>query len=125
MSLIYSEDAESKVMEIRLDGRVTRADFDAIADKVQAFIDAYQPVRMVEIIDSFEGFDPSVLWPGIKFDIRNIRHISHVAVVSDLGWISPLSKAAGAVISTRLRTFDMAHLDEARDWVRSADTDQG
>lgn len=125
MALTYTEDANSKVMEIRLDGRVTRADFDAIKDRVQAFIDAHQPVRMVEIIDSFEGFEPSVLWPGIKFDIRNIRHISHVAVVSDIGWISPLSKAAGAVVSTRLRTFDMAHLDDARDWVRSADADQG
>ena len=73
-----------------------------------------------EIVESFEGFDPSILWPGIKFDWQNIQHISHVAVVTDIGWMGPMSKAAGALISTKLRVFDMDDVDEARAWIASA-----
>jgi hypothetical protein len=119
MTLSYEEHAEDKIVEIRLDGRVTREDYDACVGRMQTFIDTHGTVKLVEIIDRFSGFDPSTIWEGIKFDFRNIRHISHVAVVSDIGWISPMSKAAGALISTQLRTFDMAHLDDARAWVRS------
>lgn len=120
MTLGYTEYADDIVVEVRLDGRINRDEYDACIEKLQDFIDAHGTIRMVEIIDSFTGFDPSTLWEGLKFDFRNIKHISHVAVVSDIGWISPASKAAGALISTQLRTFDTAHLGAAREWVRAA-----
>lgn len=119
MTLEYAEFAQDKVVELRLDGRVTREEYDGCINKLQDFIDTNGTVKLVEIVDSFTGFDPSTIWEGIKFDFRNIKHISHVAVVSDIGWISPASKAAGALISTQLRTFDMEHLEEARTWVRN------
>jgi hypothetical protein len=42
-------------------------------------------------------------------------------VVSDIGWFSPLTKAAGAFMSTKLRTFDLAEEDAARDWLDGAE----
>ncbi len=117
--LTYAEYPEDKVIELCLEGRVTREDYNACVGQLQDFIDAHGTVKMGEITDSFTGFDPSTIWDRIKFDFRNIKHISHVAVVSDIGWISPASKAAGARISTQLRMFDMDHPQEARDWVRT------
>ena len=119
MTLDYTEFPDDKVVEVRLDGRITRTEYDGCIDKLQDFIDTHGTVKRVEIIASFTGFDPSTIWEGIKFDFRNITHISHVAVVSDIGWISPASKAAGALVSTQLRRFGMDHLEEARTWVRS------
>jgi hypothetical protein len=121
MTVTYIEDADAKTVELTVSGRITREDFDAVIAPMQAFIDAHGSIRLVEVVESMGGFDPSVIWEGIQFDIRNIRHISHVAIVSDIGWISPLSKAAGALMSTKLRTFAMAELGEARAWVRAAD----
>ncbi|SLN69018.1 hypothetical protein PEL8287_03845 [Roseovarius litorisediminis] len=120
MAITYSENDETKTVEFTVSGRVTRADYDKVVAPMQAFIDRHGKVKMIEIIESFDGFEPSVLWPGIKFDFQNIRHISHVAVVSDIGWISPVSKAAGAFLSTKLRTFEMSEVDQARAWVASA-----
>jgi SpoIIAA-like len=120
MSITYTEDAATKTFEITMKGRVTRADYDSIVDRLQAFIDRHGTVRMVEIIESFGGFDPSVLYQGTKFDFKNIRHISHVALVTDIGWLTPLAKATGALTSTTLRTFDMDQIEAARDWIRTA-----
>ncbi len=120
MAITYHEDDDSRVVEFTVSGKVTRADYDTVIGPMQAFIDRHGNVKMVEVIESFEGFEASVLWPGIKFDIQNLRHISHVAVVSDIGWISPISKAAGALLSTRLRTFNINELDKARDWIKAA-----
>lgn len=121
MTVTYTEDADAKTIELTVAGRVTREDYDSVIDRIQAFIDAHGTIRMVETVESMEGFDPSMVWSGLKFDFRNIRHISHVAVVSDIGWIGPMSKAAGALISTKLRTFALAELDDARAWIRAAD----
>lgn len=120
MTLTYSENPDTKVVEMRVSGRIEKADFDSVIGKLQAFIDTHGTVKFIEVIDDFGGFDPSVMWPGMKFDFKNIPHISHVAVVSDIGWIGPISKAAGALMPTKLRTFHIAELQDARDWITSA-----
>lgn len=120
MSLTYTEYPDDAIVEIRVEGHLTREDYDAVIEPLQDFIDAHGTIKLIEIIDSFTGFDPSTVWAGMKFDFRNIRHVSHVAVVSDIGWMGPVAKAAGAVISSDVRTFDMDELDAARAWVRDA-----
>lgn len=120
MTVQYFEDPEEGYVELTVSGRVTREDYDAVIDRMQRFIDEYGRMKLIEVIESLEGFDPSVIWPGIKFDFKNLRHISHVAVVSDIGWIGPMSKAAGALISTKLRTYDRDELEAARAWITQA-----
>lgn len=120
MTVTYSEDDATRIAEITVSGRVTAEDYELAVTPMQAFIDRHGTIRLIEVVESFKGFDPSILWEGLKFDMRNIPHISHVAVVSDLGWIGPMSKAAGALISTDLRTFGLNELDAARDWIRTA-----
>ncbi|BBU58724.1 hypothetical protein KU6B_49890 [Mameliella alba] len=121
MTIEYQEDDATKVVEFHITGHISHADYAPLVDRLQDFIDRNGTVRMIEVVEHFPTFDPSILIPGLKFDIRNIRYITHVAVVSDMGWISPVVKAAGALISTKIRTFGMAELEAARDWVRSAD----
>ena len=120
MGLIYEEDDATKTAMITVSGKIERADYDAVIEPMQAFINKHGTVNFIEVLESFSGFDPSVIWPGIKFDFANLKNIRRVAVVSDIGWISPLTKAAGYFMSTKLRMFDMSELDEARDWVRSS-----
>lgn len=120
MTIRYTEYPAQKTAEFAVQGYVTRQDYDDVLEPLQHFIDRHGRIRMIEIIESFDGFDPSVLLPGIRFDIRNLRYISHVAVVSDIGWISPLVKAAGALLSTKVRMFDLDQLPEARTWIREA-----
>lgn len=121
MTIEYHEDDAAKLVEFHVKGHVSREVYEPLVTRLQDFIDRNGTGRMVEVVESFPTFDPWILIPGLKFDFRNIRYITHVAVVSDIGWMSPVVKAAGALISTRIRTFGMDELDAARDWVRSAD----
>lgn len=123
--LTYSDDAATRTAEIIVDGRITREDFDTIAPQIEAFVDAHAPIGFVEVIHRFDGFEASLLWDGIKLDRRLLPHIEKVAVVGDQGWLTPISKAAGAVLSTKLRTFALADLEDARAWARRRDMPEG
>lgn len=117
MTVTYTEDDATRVAELRVQGTFTKEDYARAVDPLKAFIDRHGSVKLIEIVESFHGVDPAVLWPGIKFDWHNIQHISHVAVVTDIGWIGPMSKPAGKLISSDVRLFALDELDEARDWI--------
>jgi hypothetical protein len=117
MPITYVEHPETQTVEFTVDGFLSRADYDAVIPSMQAFIDTHGTVKMIEVVKSFGGFDPSVILPGMAFDLRNLRHISHVAVVTDIGWISPFIMAASAVTPVRMRSFGLGQIDAARAWL--------
>jgi hypothetical protein len=111
---------ETKTFEFTVSGKVTMEDFNALSGPLEDFAEEHDKIKLLEIIEDFQGFDPMMMWQGMKFDLKIIPHISHCAVVSDMGWISPLTKAAGAFMATKLRTFDLEELDAARAWLAEA-----
>lgn len=122
MTTTYREYPEHKIAELVIDGKVTHEDFNNITIQLEGFIEKQGHIKLLEEIRTLKGFDASMVWEGIKFDIKNlkhIRHISHCAVVSDIGWLSPISKAAGAFISCKIRTFTLDQIDEARAWLQA------
>ena len=46
--------------------------------------------------------------------------LTRCAVVTDKGWIGPITRAVGALVSAEIRVFPLAGIEEARDWVRGA-----
>ncbi len=117
MTASYRTIPETKTFELTVSGKITPEDFDALSGPLDAFVKEHDKIKLLEIIEDFQGFDPTMLWKGIKYDIRILPHITHCAVVSDMGWLSPITKAAGAFIGTKLRTFDLAEVEAARAWL--------
>ncbi len=121
MACIYSEHASEPVAEIRVVGRVTQHDMDELLPKLEAFIKRHGSIRLVEIIEKFEGFDPTTVLDGLKFDINHLTDVTHAAVVSDIGWIGVMTRAASMVMPITIRVFTMDELEKAREWARTAD----
>ncbi|HSH26638.1 MAG TPA: STAS/SEC14 domain-containing protein, partial [Wenzhouxiangella sp.] len=103
-----------------VEGRVTEQDFEQVAGRLEAFIEAHGKIKVLEVLESFKGFDAAVLGKGVLFDLKHIKNISHCAVVSDSGWIGPLTRAVGAVVSCEIKVFGHDQIDQARTWLREA-----
>ncbi|MGY3438668.1 MULTISPECIES: STAS/SEC14 domain-containing protein [unclassified Marinovum] len=117
MTVTYTEIPEKKRVEFTVSGHISREDYEKIAHPMEAFIATHGKVQMIEVVDHFSGFDPSILLPGIKFDFKAVPHISHIALVTDIGWISPIARAVGALLPARMRVFERSELEAARDWL--------
>lgn len=119
MTTEYKEYPEDSLVELIVDGKVTQEDFNRIAGQMEVFITAHGKIKLLEEIRNFEGFDPSMLWDGIKFDMKYLKNFSHCAVLTDMGWVGPFSKAAGAFISCKVRTFPLDKKDDAIEWLNN------
>lgn len=121
MSCIYTEHDTAPVAEIRIVGQVTQNDMDNVLPKLEALIQKHGKIRIIEVIDRFDGFDPSTFFDGMKFDIQHLRDVSHAAVVSDIPWVGFLSRASGMVMPVTIRSFAMDELEAARAWALNPD----
>lgn len=117
MPVTYEEFPDKKRVEFTVSGHLSKEDFDAVTGPLQDFIDTHGTIHLVEVVESFSGFDPAVLLPGLQFDLRNIQHVSHVAVVTDVSWISPMAQASAVLLPTKIRTFALAERDDAHAWL--------
>lgn len=119
MACLYSEHDTLPVAEIRVLGRVTQHDMDEILPKFEDFIARHGTIRIVEVVERFDGFDPTTILDGLKFDLNHLRDVTHAAVVSDIGWIGVMTRAAAMMMPVAVRMFTMDQIDEARAWAEN------
>lgn len=126
MATTYIEDDENKTIEIIVDGKVTKAEFDKLSQKMEAFIETHGEIKILEVVRDFQGFEPSMILDGIMFDVKHMKHISHCAVVlEEDGFTSTLVKgfaalndAAGSFAPIKMKTFEKGRVDAARKWLK-------
>jgi hypothetical protein len=114
----YREDPGSNVVEITVDGGISRAEFDEIAGKLEARIKRDGKVRLLEEIRSLGAIDPSTFWADVKFSLRHLNDFSRCAVVTEKRWIEWLAKAVDPIIACEIRHFPPEQIDHARRWLR-------
>lgn len=116
----YHEDDELGVIELKVAGRVAAADFEAVAAQMEAFFERHEKARLIEVIESFDGMDWSLLFDDLLFSLRHLSRFSHVAVVTELRWAERMANAAAVLLPAKLRVFPLADLEDARRWARTA-----
>jgi hypothetical protein len=115
--LEFREDASDGLVEIVVDGRVSKAEFDEIATRLEAAIARHGELRVLQVVKSFGGIDRAAFWADVKFGLRHLNHFSRCAVVSDKRWIETFAKGVDKLIRCEIRHFPPDQLAAARAWL--------
>ena len=115
--LSYKEYDNAQAVEIVLKGRVSTAEFDSLAARLEAFIARHGKVRVLEIVEDFEGMDASAFWHDVKFSLRHLKDFSRVAIVVKRDTHHLWSALAAPFMSCEVEHFAPGEEDAARDWL--------
>jgi hypothetical protein len=115
--LSYKEYDNAHAVEIVLKGRVSTEEFDAVATRLEAFIARHGKVRVLEIVEDFEGMDASAFWHDIKFSLRHLKDFNRVAIVAKPSTHHLWSSLAAPFMSCEVEHFAPGEEDAARDWL--------
>ncbi len=114
----YREDPTTNIIEITIDGTISRAEFATVAANLEAQITKYGKVYVLEEIRRIGGIDPYVFWEDLTFGLKHLSHISHCAIVSDQQWLKLITHSIQPLVSCQIRSFNLGEIDEARRWLR-------
>jgi len=119
--LTVKPQTDTNVLEFTLDGSMSRAEFDQLTAKAEDMIETYGKIRVIEIIKGIGKIAPSTIWADLKWEPTHLKHFSHVAVVADQRWIEWMVAPFRIFINAEIKVFHLNELEEARDWINTAD----
>ena len=116
----YKENPENNVVEICIDDKITPADFEQINTQLKAGIQKHGKLRILEEVSSNYGMDSMMLLKDILFGLSPTNDFTHAALVTDAKWMPTYVQAIDNVLSTKIKIFESAEIDEARNWLTNS-----
>nr|WP_210348158.1 STAS/SEC14 domain-containing protein [Methylobacterium sp. SD274] len=118
--LTYTKNPDSTVAEIVVDGQITDQDMNTVIAAMQADLDKGGKLKLLEDVREFKGMEPAAFFKDVRFGLAMMKGVSHVALVTDASWLRMIADTFGKVSPAQIKTFDRAHIDEARSWLAAA-----
>lgn len=107
------------IVELTVDGAVSREDFDDVITEINSKIEDFGSVDVLEEIRDIGKIPPSVVWADLRWAASNMKHVGRAAVVCDKRWVEKMVDVMQPLTHAEIRHFDADEIDEARHWLRN------
>ena len=117
MSISLREEADGKVLVIRLGGKLTKADYEHFVPEVERLIRRNGKIRMLIQMHDFHGWTLSALWDDVKFDLKHFTQIERLAFVGESQWEAGMAAFCKPFTTASIQYFDESKAREALNWI--------
>ncbi len=109
--------ARGNELEVQLTGKLTKEFYEKLAPVVEKQIAEHGKLRILVIMHDFHGWTPTAVWEDMKFDFKHSRDIERLALVGEKTWEKAMAAICKPFTGAKIRYFDQAEIDEAREWL--------
>ena len=117
MTTHVDEKIYGKVMEIHLNGTLTKEDYARFVPDTEEMIREHEKINMLVILDDFHGWNAGALWEDMRWNAKHFNHIERLAVVGEKTWHRWMSGFCNLFTTAEVRYFTPDKLQEARAWL--------
>jgi hypothetical protein len=114
----FEIDDAAGVIEFTVEGGITRAEYDAAVEAMEAGIAKHGKISALAEIRSFTGMELSAWWKDVSWGVTHMNKIRRAAIVTDSGWIEAATHAGSVVLPAEVKVFPLDEFAAARAWVR-------
>ncbi|MCT2559846.1 STAS/SEC14 domain-containing protein [Tsuneonella sp. YG55] len=108
------------VVALRAIGVITADDYrETLVPLIEARLQDHEKLKCLIVLDgAFATYTGGAAWEDAKLGFRHWDAFSRVALVSDIGWIVKATRLFAPIMPCAVRTFPLAELDAAKDWIK-------
>jgi hypothetical protein len=75
-------------------------------------------LRLLVILEDFNGWTAGALWEYIKFDIKHFRDIERIAIVGEKRWHEAMALFCKPFTTAAVKYFHQFELSDAPEWLQ-------
>ncbi|MCA9025372.1 MAG: STAS/SEC14 domain-containing protein [Planctomycetaceae bacterium] len=118
MSFAIKETLQGNIIEVESSGKLTKEAYERFVPITEAKIKEHGKIRILFIMNDFHGWTASAAWEDIKFDLHHFSDIERLAIVGETKWEEGMAVFCKPFTTARIKYFDHADIDKAREWIR-------
>jgi hypothetical protein len=119
MSVELHEEADGKVLTLKISGKLAKEDYQQFVPEVERLIKKHKKIRVLCQMHDFHGWKMSALWEDIKFDVKHFADIERLALVGESKWEAGMAVFCKPFTTAKIRYFDESKSAEAQEWIRA------
>jgi hypothetical protein len=108
---------ENKVLKLRMQGKLTTAEYRDAIPKCEALLAQYGHLRFYVDLTDFSGSEAAPLWEGMKFDIKHRKQYERAVIVGDKKWEEWAVKFSSLFFNVPVKFFYTPDAEKAWEWV--------
>ena len=110
-------DMPDGVLGFEVEGKLHSDDYkNVLIPAIKERLDAGEKVRVVLVFPQWDGMAADAMWEDLKMGVEHLTHWKKIAIVTDVDWMSHLSKMFGWMTPGEMKTFPLAERDAAAAW---------
>ncbi len=107
----------SNIVEIRVSGKLLKADYDIFIPELEDLIRQHGKVRILFDMHDFHGWSLAAAWEDIKFDWHHFKDIERIAAIGEKAWERGMFAMCKPFTKAEIRCFDRTEEGLAREWI--------
>jgi hypothetical protein len=117
MSVELHEEANGKILAIKISGKLAKEDYQKFVPEVERLIKQNKKIRILCELHDFHGWEMGALWEDIKFDVKHFGDIERLALVGESKWEKGMATFCKPFTTAKIRYFDSSDAAEAKEWI--------
>jgi hypothetical protein len=117
MSVELHQEADGKVLNVRVSDKLTKEDYDRFVPEFERLILQHGKIRVLFEMNDFHGWEVAALWEDIKVDFKHFNDVERLAMVGEKSWQKGMSYFCRPFTTANVRYFEHNDLERAREWV--------
>ncbi len=119
MTVVLSEEADGKILIVKLSGKLAKDDYGHFVPEVNRLVKQHGKVRILVEMHDFHGWTVGALWEDIKFDMAHFKDIERLALVGESKWEAGMAAFCKPFTTAKVQYFDVSKAAEALAWIRA------
>ena len=117
MTIALIENAEARSLEVKISGKLSAEDYEALEPGVEKLIGDSGKIKILFIMSDFRGWDLGAVWEDIKFATKHCRDIEKVAMVGEKTWEKWMATICKPFTLSSIKYFDAGEEEAASAWL--------
>jgi hypothetical protein len=117
MAIQLTENADAKLLNVRVSGKLTAEDYASFEPAVEALISQVGKIHILFVMHDFHGWEMGAVWEDIKFATKHCSDISKIAMVGESNWEKWMAMICKPFTLSTVKYFDAADEAAAEAWL--------
>lgn len=117
MPIEFAESVEADLLEVTVSGKLTSEDYENFVPAVDGMIAEVGRIRILFVMEDFEGWDAGAAWEDTKFAIEHYNDIRKIALIGEHSWERWMAVICQPFTTAEIQFFSPDQRDEAILWL--------